>query len=126
MLTIEADGAAGLIELTVDGVVNRADFEAATAAIDKLLESRDKLNVVEVVRKIGWIEFGVWWRDAVFHLTHRHWLHRVAVVSDSGWIGPLTRFLAPLYPAEIPTFALDGLDEARKWARIGNVTHAVA
>lgn len=126
MLTITSDDAAGLIELTVDGAIDRADYEAAVAAVDDLLTRHDKLNVIEVVKTIGWVDFGVWWRDAVFHLTHRGWLNRVAVVSDSGWIGPLTRFLAPLYPAEIRTFALDEIEDARTWTRIGNVTHAAA
>lgn len=124
MLTIECDERAGLIELTVDGDVKRVDYEATTQAVDRLLEGHDRLNAIEVVRRMGWVDFGVWWRDAVFHLTHRNWLNRVAVVSDSGWIGPVTRFFAPLYPAEVRTFALDQLEDARTWARVGNVSRS--
>lgn len=126
MLKIETDAAVGLAELTVEGPVNRADYEQVVATIDDLLKQHDKLNVIEVVREMGWVDFDVWWKDLVFHLTHRNWLHRVAVVSDKGWVGPMTRFFAPLYPAEIRTFALDQLDEARQWARLGNVARAAA
>lgn len=124
MLTIDTDAKVGLAELTVDGAIHKADFERVIAAIDDLLEQHEKLNVVEVVKEIGSVDFDVWWKDLVFHLSHRNWLHRVAVVSDKGWVGPLTRFFAPLYPAEIRTFALDQLDEARHWARVGSVTKA--
>lgn len=126
MLKIHTNKSAGLIELTVDGPIHKVEYEAAVAAIDALLKTHDKLNVVEVVRHIGWIDFDVWWKDLVFHLTHLNFIHRAAVVSDSGWIGPLTRFLAPLYPAEIRTFGLDQLEEARRWAKVGNVARAAA
>lgn len=126
MLAVESNRSAGLIELVVDGAITRDDYEAVVAEIDAMLETHDKLNVVEVVRSIGQVEFGVWWKDIVFHLTHRNWLHRVAVVSDSGWIGPLTRFLSPLYPAEVRTFPLGEIEQARAWARVGNVVKAAA
>lgn len=126
MLSIRSTKSAGLIEITIDGPINRSDYEVVVGEVDELLKTHDKLNVIEVVREIGWVDFDVWWKDLVFHLTHRRWLNRVAVVSDKGWVGPLTRFFAPLYPAEIRTFPLSGLNEARNWAKLGNVTKAAA
>lgn len=126
MLKIDADKSSGLIELTVDGPIHQADYEAAVAAVEELLQTHDKLNAIEVVKEIGWVDFGVWWKDLVFHLTHRNIFHRAAVVSDHGWIGPMTRFFAPLYPAELRSFPLDQLEEARAWARIGNVSREAA
>jgi hypothetical protein len=87
-----------------------------------LLTTHEKLNVIAVVRDLGWVDMGVWPKDLVFHLTHRNWLNHFALVSDIGWIGPLTRFFAPLYPAAaIRTFALAELDEARRWVKVGDV-----
>lgn len=126
MLKIDADKSSGFIELTVDGPIHKSDYEAAVAAVEELLKTHEKLNAIEVVKEIGWIDMGVWWKDLVFHLTHRMIFHRAAVVSDKGWIGPMTRFFAPLYPAEIRAFPLDQLDEARRWARVGNVAKAAA
>lgn len=124
MLKIETDAAAGFLEMTVDGTISRDEYEAVVSAVEELLKTHDKLNVVEVVRELGWIEPEVWWKDILFHLSHRNFLHRVAVVSDRGWVGPVTRLFAPLYPAAIRTFAEAELDEARRWARVGDVTRA--
>ena len=124
MLKVQADAKAGYLELTVDGAIQKADYEAAVAAVDELLKAHDQLNVVEVVRDIGWIEVEVWWKDLLFHLSHRNFIHRAAVVSDSGWVGPVTRMFAPFYPAAIRTFGLDQLEDARHWARVGNVGKA--
>lgn len=124
MLKLQADAQAGYLDLTVDGAIQKADYEAAVAAVDELLKAHDKLNVVEVVRDIGWIKVEVWWKDLLFHLSHRNFLHRAAVVSDSGWVGPLTRFFAPLYPAAIRVFSEAQLEDARHWAWVGNEVKA--
>ena len=124
MLKVEADATVGFLELTVDGAISREEYEAVVSAVDELLITHEKLNVVEVVKKLGWIEPEVWWKDILFHLSHRTFLHRVAVVSDRGWVGPLTRFFAPLYPVAIRTFGEADLAEARRWAKVGDVTRA--
>jgi hypothetical protein len=126
MLKIDADKGAGFAEITVDGGIERAEYEAVIAAIDDLLKTHDRLNVVGVVRDIGWVGVDVWMKDLAFHLTHRKWLNHFALVSDSDWMGVVTKFFSPLYPAEIQTFNLAGLEEARKWVRTGNVSRAAA
>ena len=117
MLTVQADEAAGYLELTVDGRIGRAEFQQAVDAVDMLLKTHKKIDVVEVVKSFGWIEPEVWWKDMVFHLSHGAFMRHAAVVSDAGWVGPLTRMLAPLYPAAIRSFGLNQLEEAREWAR---------
>ncbi len=124
MLKVETDMPAGYLELTVDGAVDKEGYQAAVDAVDLLLQSHAQLNVVEVVRNIGWIEPEVWWKDLLFHLAHRNFIHRAAVVSDSGWVGPVTRIFAPFYPAAIRTFGLDQLEHARQWAKVGDVNKA--
>ena len=124
MLKVETDVPAGYLELTVDGAIAKDDYQAAVDAVDLLLQSHAQLNVVEVVRNIGWVEPEVWWKDLLFHLAHRNFIRRAAVVSDSGWIGPVTRIFAPFYPAAIRTFGLDQIDHARQWAKVGDVNKA--
>lgn len=116
MLGVEVDRGKGYLELTVDGRIGEADFEKAVEAIDSLLETHKHIDIVEVVLDIGWVEPEVWWQEIVFNVKHRNFLRRVAVVSDSGWLGPLTRLFAPLYPAAIRTFSCGEIEAAREWA----------
>ena len=44
-------------------------------------------------------------------------LTRCAVVTDKGWIGPITRAVGALVSAEIRVFPLAGIEEARDWVR---------
>jgi hypothetical protein len=120
MPKVEADSEAGYLELTVDGRIDKADYERAIEAIDTLLETHRKIDVTEIVLDVGFIAPEVWWKDIVFHLSHHNFLRRVAVVSDGGWIGPLTRLFAPLYPGAIRTFSVGEIFEARRWAKEGD------
>jgi hypothetical protein len=117
MLSMTTDDEAGFIEVVVDGAITRADYEAVVTAVDQMLTRHPHIDFVEVVRDVGPIAPAVWWRDLVFHLQHRDFLRRAAVVSDSGWVGPLVRLFAPFYPAELRCFPERRLDEARRWAR---------
>ncbi len=92
MLKVEMDRKAGYLELTVDGRIEKADFERAVEAVDTLLKTHKKIDVLEAVVDVGLVEPDVWWMDIVFHLSHHNFLRRVAVVSDSGWVGPLPAF----------------------------------
>ncbi len=117
MLNVQSDDAAGYLELTIDGRIGKEDFQRAVDAVDALLKTHKKIDVVEVVRDIGWIEPEVWWKDMVFHLSHGVFVRHAAVVADHGWIGPLTRLFAPIYPAAIRSFPLAELEAARVWAK---------
>lgn len=117
MLTVQSDEAAGYLEMTVDGRIGKDDFQRAVDSVDRLLRTHKKIDVVEVVRDIGWVEPEVWWKDMVFHLSHGVFVRHAAVVSDQGWIGPLTRMFAPIYPAAIRSFPMADLEAARTWAK---------
>ena len=121
MLKFESDQA-GFAELTLDGAMTGDEYAAVIAGVDEALKSHDKLNLVCVLKQFGHIDWSIWPKDLVFHATHRNWMKHVAIVSDMGWVEPTMRIFAPLYPAEIRCFPLSKLDEARAWARTGNVS----
>ncbi len=117
MLDIAMDAEAGFLELTVDGAISDADYQQAVDAVTLLLARHQKINVVEVVKEIGWVDPGVWFKDLAFHLTHHNFMRRAAIVTDKGWVGPLINLAAPLYPATIRNFRLAEIEAARQWVR---------
>ncbi len=117
MLGCEVDSASGVVELTVDGAITRADYEKVVAVLEAALTRHDKLRVIETIRAIGHIDAAVWWQDVRWAFGHMNKFGRCAVVTDQGWVGSITRAVAALMPAEIRVFPLAGLDEARAWVR---------
>jgi hypothetical protein len=117
MLSCDVDSASGVVELTVDGAITRADYERVVAVLEAELAKRDKLRVVETIRAIGHIDAAVWWQDVRWAFGHIGKFGRCAVVTDKGWVGSITRAVAALMPAEIRVFPLAAIDEARAWVR---------
>jgi hypothetical protein len=117
MLELATDPAAGVIEITVDGDITRADFEAAVQAIEPLIARHGRVNAVEVIKRIGTMPPSLWWRDVSYSFSHLDKFGRCAVVTDKGWIGPLARFFAAFTHVEIRTFTPGELEAARSWVR---------
>lgn len=117
MLDIAMDQEAGYLELTIDGPIETQDYRQAVDAVDLLMTRHKKIAVVEVIRTLGWVDPSIWWKDLAFHLTHHGFMRRAAIVSDHGWVGPLTNLVAPFYATEIRTFSLADLQTARDWVR---------
>ncbi|WEK43046.1 MAG: STAS/SEC14 domain-containing protein [Candidatus Sphingomonas colombiensis] len=116
MLVIEvADD--GLVELVVDGTITRADFDKVVTTLEGEFGTHGKVNIVEVVRKFGGIAPHLWWQDVKWSFGHLDRFGRCAMVTDSGWIGPVARVVAAMLPIELKTFGMSELEAARAWAR---------
>ena len=102
MLDIKIDEAAGYIELTVDGAIDSAGYEAAVAAIEALLKTHKKINAVEVVRSFAGMEPSLWWRDLNYSFSRLDSFGRCAVVTDND-------FLAEKIAAEYKDGTIDAL-----------------
>ncbi|MDQ2878328.1 MAG: STAS/SEC14 domain-containing protein [Pseudomonadota bacterium] len=115
MLGHTTDPETGVIEITVDGAMTRADYDAVVAAIESAMTRHGKVRMVEIIRSVGHIDSSIWWRDVKWGFTHMGSIGRCAVVTDKGWIGSITRAVGALMPAEIRVFPLADLEEARGW-----------
>jgi hypothetical protein len=107
----------GVIEIVVDGAITKADYESVVATLEREIAAQGKLRLVEVIDHVGPIDPAVWWRDVKWVFGHLDAVARAAVVTDSGWIGPITRAAGALMPAEIRVFRRAEADAAREWAR---------
>ncbi|MDR0786345.1 MAG: STAS/SEC14 domain-containing protein [Gemmatimonadota bacterium] len=117
MFSFTTDDAAGYIEITVNGAISEDDFEGVVKAIDRLTAVHGRLNALEIVRGLPSLPSELWWKDLKYSLSNLDSFGRCAVVSEMGWIGPVTRFFAALLRMEIRAFPLAELEEARAWAR---------
>jgi hypothetical protein len=117
MLSWTVDEAAGVIDLTVDGAITRADYERLVPVLETEIARHGKLRVIETVRKIGPVDWSLWWQDMKWVAQHRDGFARCAVVTDHGWVGPITRAAAALFSGEMRVFPESQADAARAWVR---------
>ncbi len=119
MLSYTVDDEAGVLELIVDGAITRADFEVIIPALEAQIAKHGKLRVIETIRKLGPIDWSLWLEDVKWVVAHRDKLARAAVITDHGWIGPITRASAMLLSGDMRVFPESRADEARAWVREG-------
>lgn len=117
MIACLTDPTDGVVELTVAGAVTRADYDRVVAEMERTIATFGTLRLIEVIEDIGSIDSAIWWRDLKWTYQHRGDVARCAVVTDTGWIGAVTRAVGALLPAEIRVFPPARLDEARQWVR---------
>jgi hypothetical protein len=117
VFSFTTDDAAGYIEITVDGAIPSEDFEGAMHAINGMMATHDRLNALEIIRGLPTLPPKLWWKDLNYSFSHLDKFGRCAVVSDKGWIGPITRFFSAFLRIEIRMFPPEDLELARSWAR---------
>jgi hypothetical protein len=120
MITYLTDPTDGVVELTVAGGITRDDYDRVVAEMDGAITKFGKLRVIEVIEEVGAIDSAIWWQDIKWAWHHLKDVARCAVVTDKGWIGPVTRAVGALIPAEIRVFRLAEIDKARIWVRREN------
>ncbi|QIG78986.1 SpoIIAA family protein [Stakelama tenebrarum] len=117
LLTFDKDATAGVIEFTVDGEIGAGEYDAVIAALEEQIARHGRVSVVEVIRSFTGMAPSLWWKDVTWGFSHLDCFARAAVVTDRGWIGPVSRAVGALMPAEIRAFQLEEINAAREWVR---------
>lgn len=105
-----------VLEFTLDGALTRVDFDRVTAAAEEMIEEYGQIRFIEVIRSFGKIEASALWADFKWGPKHLKCFSHVAVVSDKKWIEWMIKPFRPFLSAEIRSFDLDELEDARAWA----------
>lgn len=69
-----------MVELIVDGRINRADFEEVAAKLEKQIEQHGRVHLLEEIRNFKSIEPSVFLSDIKYALRHLNPVSRCAVV----------------------------------------------
>ncbi|WP_158623210.1 STAS/SEC14 domain-containing protein [Pseudorhodobacter sp. E13] len=102
-------------EFTVSGKVTSEDFDALAGPMADFVEKHGKIRLLEIIEDFQGFDPMMLWKGMKFdikiipHITH------CAVVSDMGWISPLTKAAGAFMATKLRTFDLEELDAARAW-----------
>lgn len=117
MLMMEQVEGTNILEFTLDGGFTREEFDVIAAKIESMLKEHSKIRLIEVVKSIGAIEPSALWEDLKFGPKHLKDFSHVAVVADQKWIEWMTKMAQVMMSAEVRTFPLSQIEEARNWIR---------
>lgn len=105
-----------VFEIEVAGKITQADMDAVIPPLEAFLERHGKVRMVEIIPTFEGFEWSTIWDGIKFDVAHIRDIDRVAVVTDVGWIGGITRALCRVSPLEVRVFEMGELAEARAWA----------
>lgn len=115
MITVTDYPGTNVIEFFVNDGVSKADFDLVADKIDAIIDMYGSVRLIEVVEKIGSVEPAALWADLKFGPAHLKFITHVAVVADQKWIEWVSKISRPFLSAELRTFTMTQLPEARVW-----------
>jgi len=113
----EEDDATRTATIIVSGKVTEEDYRAAVEPMQKFIDKHGKVRFIEVIESFRGFDPSVIWPGMKFDWKNLPHITHVAVVSDLGWIGPLSKTAGYFMSTKLRTFGLDELEEARKWVQ---------
>jgi hypothetical protein len=119
MLSYHEVAGTNIVELTVDGKIDRASLDRVISQIDASIQRHGQLRVLEEVRSFRGMSPSAWWTDVKWGFGHMRCFTRAAVVSDKrwvrAWVSVARRLFKPFIRAEMRCFPASQLEAARQW-----------
>ncbi|CUX79746.1 MAG: SpoIIAA-like protein [Roseibaca calidilacus] len=116
-MTIEyrEDDATRTAEVLVRGKITMEDYTAAVEPMQAFIDRHGTVKFIEVIESFSGFDPAVLWPGIKFDWRNISQISHVAVVSDLGWVGPLSKAAGALISSQVRFFQLDELNAARAW-----------
>lgn len=104
------------MEIHVDGKVSHAEFDATISAMNAFIQTHGTVKLLEAVVsfKVG-VDVSMFWEGLKFDMKNIRHISHCAVVSDIGWISPMSKAAGAFMSTKLRTFNLDEIGAARAW-----------
>lgn len=102
-------------EITVSGHVSAEEYRDVTDRLQAFIDRHDKIRLVEVIESFSGFDPSTIWDGFKFDMRNIPHISHVAVVSDIGWIGPLSKAAGAVVSTKLRTFDMAELEDARAW-----------
>jgi len=104
-----------VLELRVQGKLEREDYATFVPEIERLIERHGKLRILFVMEDFhGWTA-GALWEDIKFDARHFNHIERLAIVGEEKWQKGMAAFCKPFTTATVRYFDRADADVARAW-----------
>jgi len=111
----------GIVILSPDGPLEKADFERLAQEIDPFVAANGKLTGLMICAKAfpGWDSFGALVSHLKFVRDHHRQVKRIAAVTDSEFLKIMPHIAKHFVSAQIRQFPSDEKAEALAWLEAG-------
>ncbi len=106
-----------IAEITVDGQVEEADFDKIAGPLQDFIDHHGTIGFVEVVESLGSFDLSMIPKGIAFDIKNLKHISHAAIVTDIGWLSPITKGAGAFMSTKLRTFPLDQVDAAREWVK---------
>lgn len=114
-ITYSEDDETRVAEITVSGKITREDYDAAVAPMQAFIDRHGTVKFIEIVESFEGFDPSILWPGIKFDWHNIQHISHVAVVTDIGWMGPMSKAAGALISTKLRVFDMDDVDEARAW-----------
>ena len=118
-MTIEyrEDDATRTAEILVSGKITVEDYIAAVEPMQAFIDRHGTVKFIEIIESFSGVDSLVLWPGIKFDWKNISKISHVAVVSDLGWVGPMSKAAGALISSDVRFFEMDDLEAARAWVK---------
>ena len=116
-LTYSEDDSTKTATIAVSGKITKEDYDAAITPMQAFIDKHGSVNFIEIVESFAGFEPSIIWPGLKFDMANLKHIDRVAVVSDIGWISPITKAAGYFMSTKLRMFDMSELVEAQAWVR---------
>lgn len=102
-------------EIIVRGKITVDDYIAAVEPMQAFIDRHGTVKFIEVIESFRGFDPLMLWPGIKFDWKNIPKISHVAVVSDIGWIGPMSKAAGAVIHSQVSFFGMEDLDEARNW-----------
>ncbi len=106
-------------ELTVSGKITPEDFDALSGPLDAFVKEHDKIKLLEIIEDFQGFDPTMLWKGIKYDIRILPHITHCAVVSDMGWLSPITKAAGAFIGTKLRTFDLAEVEAARAWLAEG-------
>lgn len=114
-VTYKENIATKTIELVVNGKVTQQDWDDVAPKFEKFLDAQGTIRLIEIIESLKGFDPILIWEGIKMDIKAIPRISHCAIVSDIGWISPISKAAGAFMPMQLRTFEMAQVDAARAW-----------
>lgn len=111
------DDATQTAEVLVSGKITVEDYISAVEPMQAFINRHGTVKFIEIIESFSGFDPSLLWPGIKFDWQNINKISHVAVVSDLGWVGPMSKAAGALISSNVRFFGMDDLEDARAWVK---------